>query len=223
MLQNPVAGGAQTFREEWVQYWDADNLANLNLYILVDPANSKKKYSDYTAMFVVGVGADLNLYVADIVMDRLSLTERTARLFSLVRSYRPRMVGYERYGMQSDIDHIRERMAQENFRFPILELTGPTKKEDRISALVPFFEQGRVFLPRECWRNTADGEKDLVAVFLDQYRSFPYCRGHDDLLDCLANVTRMQMSPPSSSMSAQVRAFEEEDPYGLETETDFSW
>lgn len=223
MLQNPVAGGAQTFREDWVQYWDADNLANLNLYILVDPANSKKRYSDYTAMFVVGMGADMNIYVVDIVMDRLGLTERTSRLFSLVRTYRPRMVGYERYGMQSDIDHIRERMGHENFRFPIVEMTGPTKKEDRIAAMVPFFEQGRIYLPRECWKDTADGEKDLVSVFLDQYRSFPYCRGHDDLLDCLANITRLQMSPPSSSTAGQFRAIDEADPYGLEEERADAW
>lgn len=223
MLLNPVAGSAQSFKEEWLKYWDADNVKNLNLYVIVDPANSKKKYSDYTAMFVVGVGADLNTYVVDIVMDRYNLAERTAKLFELVRMYRPRMVGYEKYGMQADVDHIREQQGKENFRFAITELSGPTKKEDRITSMVPLFEQGRIYLPYECWRKTCDGDRDLVEAFREQYRTFPYCKGHDDLLDCLANITRMSMSPPNMDYGGQSRAVEDTDLYGLETVSDSVW
>ena len=215
MLLNPVAGSSQSFKEEWLRYWGADNLRNLNLYIVVDPATSKKKNSDYTSMYVLGAGADGNVYVVDMVMDRMNLSERTQKLFSLVRQYRPLDVGYERFGMQADVEYIREMQGRENFRFPITELTGIVKKEDRIAQLVPWFEQGRVYLPYECVRATCDGEKDLVEVFREQYLTFPYCRGHDDMLDNLANITRMNLRPPSSSFAYQRTAIDDGDIYGL--------
>ena len=44
----------------------------LSRYILVDPASEKKKDNDYTAMVVIGLGADDNYYILDIVRDRLN-------------------------------------------------------------------------------------------------------------------------------------------------------
>ena len=117
--------------------------------------------------------------------------------------------------MQADVEYIREMQGRENFRFPITELTGIVKKEDRIAQLVPWFEQGRVYLPYECVRATCDGEKDLVEVFREQYLTFPYCRGHDDMLDNLANITRMNLRPPSSSFAYQRTAIDDGDIYGL--------
>ena len=216
MMLNPVTGSAQGFNEAWLRYWPADNFKNLNMYIIVDPASSKKKSSDYTSMFVIGIGADGNVYWVDAVMDRLNLTERTQRLFDLVRAYRPLNVGYEKFGMQADVEYIREIQGRENYRFPITELTSAVKKEDRIAQLVPWFEQGRVFIPYTCVRPTCDGDKDLVQVFKDQYLTFPYCRGHDDMLDNMANITRMNMRSPSSHRIEQNTAVTAGDIYGLE-------
>ena len=33
---------------------------SLNVYIVCDPANAKKKRSDYTSMWVIGLGPDSN-------------------------------------------------------------------------------------------------------------------------------------------------------------------
>ena len=80
----------------------------MNKYILVDPANSKAKKADYTAMVVVGLSADKNYYVLDLVRDRLNLGERKERLFGLHKKWNPIGVGYESYGMMIDIDYITE-------------------------------------------------------------------------------------------------------------------
>jgi len=189
MLQQPVADEAQNFHESWIKTWPADNLDNLNIYILVDPASKKKKNSDYTAMFVVGLGMDKNYYIIDMVRDRLNLTERTQMLFYLHKLYSPKAVGYEEYGMQSDIEHLGYVMEKENYRFPVFPLGGVVSKVDRIRALVPLFEQGRVYLPQVCIRTGTNGKTvDLTKVFIEEeYKTFPV-GVHDDMMDALARI-----------------------------------
>jgi phage terminase large subunit-like protein len=68
---------------------------NLNVYIVVDPANSKKKSADYTVMLAIGLAANKDYLVLDIVRDRLSFAERADRLFDLVAKWKPIAVGYE--------------------------------------------------------------------------------------------------------------------------------
>jgi predicted phage terminase large subunit-like protein len=189
MLQNPVADEAQNFSPSWIQTWSAQNTDNLKIYIIVDPASKKKKNSDYTAMHVIGLGFDKNYYIIDMIRDRLNLTERTQTLFGLHKMYRPMAVGYEEYGMQSDIEHLQYVMDQENYRFPIFPLGGNVGKEDRIRALVPLFEQKRIFLPQMCIRTCHDRKTlDLTKVFVEEeYKTFPVGQ-HDDMLDALARI-----------------------------------
>ena len=189
MLLDPVADEAQNFKIEWIKTWDAQNTNNLRIYILVDPASKKKKHSDYTAMFVIGLGLDRNYYIIDMIRDRLNLTERMQVLFGLHEMYRPVAVGYEEYGMQSDIEHLQYVMEQKNYRFPIFPLGGNVGKEDRIRSLVPVFEQGRIYLPQMCIRTTHDKKTlDLTKVFIEEeYKTFPV-GAHDDMLDALARI-----------------------------------
>lgn len=190
MLLNPKADTAQGFREGWLRYWPATNTTGLNKYILVDPASKKKKTSDYTTMWVIGVGGDDNYYLCDGVRDRLNLTERTNALLSLHRKWRPLNVGYEEYGKDADIEHIEYVMGEQNYRFTITPLGGPLKKEDRIKRLVPIFEQGRFFLPQTGILKL-DYEKrqvDIVRQFVqEEYLAFPVC-AHDDGLDCASRI-----------------------------------
>jgi hypothetical protein len=59
MLQDPTADEKQGFKLEWLQYMSGPGThRGHNLVIVVDAASSKKKGSDYTAMWVVGFGPD---------------------------------------------------------------------------------------------------------------------------------------------------------------------
>ncbi|MBF0529198.1 MAG: hypothetical protein HQK55_07990 [Deltaproteobacteria bacterium] len=189
MLLNPKAEEVQGFRIEWVKYWGRETLTGLNLYLLCDPASEKKKDSDYTVFQVIGLGPDQNYYLADMVRDRLSLTERANILFALHRQYRPLKVGYEKYGMQADIEHFKDRMERENYRFEIIELGGQMAKNDRIRRLIPLYEFGRVYIPRQILRNNYEGrEVDLTQQFIyDEYNAFPV-GSHDDMLDCQSRI-----------------------------------
>jgi len=181
---------AMGFDREWLRYWTGEHYRNLNLYILVDPANEKKKKSDYTSMMVIGMGDDNNYYIIDMVRDRLNLTERTEQLIRLHRKYEPIAVGYEKYGKDSDIQHIEYVMEQENYRFGIVPLGGSMSKEDRIRKLIPLFQNSRIWIPHNCVRQNTEGDLiDLTKIFINkEYLAFPVGQ-HDDMIDCLARIT----------------------------------
>lgn len=188
MLQDPTADATQGFKEDWLRRTPT-SAAGLNLYMLVDPASAKKKDSDYTAAWILGLGADQNMYVIDALRDRLSLTERADMVMAWHRRWKPMAVGYERYGMMADIEHIRDRMERDNYRFPIIELGGSMPKADRIRRLIPWFENGRVFMPQQLRKtNYENREVDLMVAFVnEEYIPFPV-GGHDDMLDAMARI-----------------------------------
>jgi predicted phage terminase large subunit-like protein len=182
MLQNPKADETQGFKAEWLRY-TATSEHGLNVFILIDPASSKKKTSDYTAGWVLGLGADRNIYVLDATRDRLSLTQRADLVMNWHRRWQPVAIGYERYGMMGDIEHIRERQERENYRFPIVELGGQLPKIDRIRRLIPWFEQGRIWMPQKLMKTNYEGvEVDVISAF-----------AHDDMLDALARILDDEM------------------------------
>ena len=189
MLQNPKADAMQGFQRGWLRHWNPDLGDGMNKYILVDPASEKKRGSDYTAMWVVGLGSDKNFYILDILRDRLNPTERVSRLMVLHRKWRPMQVRYEKYGKDADISHIQEVQAKENYRFDVVEVGGSTPKPDRIKRLIPLFEQNRVYLPQSLHITDYQGViRDMVHAFEEEeYMAFPVPL-HDDMLDALARI-----------------------------------
>jgi predicted phage terminase large subunit-like protein len=190
MLQDPVADKAMSFKQEWPKYYSQlGDTSKWNTYLIIDPASAKKATSDYTTMWVLGLAPDNNYYVIDGVRDRLNLTERAAKVFELHRKHTPKRTGYEHYGMQADIDHLRYEMEHRNYRFPVVQLGGSMPKEDRIKRLIPVFEQGRIYFPKMLPFVDHEGRnRDMVREFItDEYSAFPVCV-HDDMLDCLARI-----------------------------------
>ena len=191
MLQDPKAESVQGFKKEWMCWWrnEPQMRQGMNIYILVDPAGEKKKDNDFTVMWVVGLGADMHGYIIDGLRDRLNLTQRTTKLFEFVRTYRPIVTGYEKYGMQADIEHIRTKQAEKNFHFPIISLGGNMPKNDRIRRLVPDFESGKLHFPMALPFVDATGaHREMVKEFIEEeFVPFPVCK-HDDMLDCLARI-----------------------------------
>lgn len=190
LMQNPKADETQGFKSEWLRkYRQIDTPHGFNVYVLIDPASEKKKGSDYTAGWVVGLGRDENIYVLDMVRDRLNLTQRCRLVMDWHGKYKPREVRYEKYGLQADIEHIQSVQEKDNYRFAITEVGGQTSKADRIKRLIPYFEQGRVWLPPSLHKTDYQGQlHDLVEVFIEQeYKAFPVPL-HDDMLDALARL-----------------------------------
>lgn len=165
MLQNPAAGTETYFNLAWVKGFEV-RPSRVNIYIMVDPASSKKKNSDRTAMAVIAVDERKNKYLVDGFCHRMSALERWQNLRILHQKWTTMPgvevveVGYERYGSQSDIEWMQQRMMDKNdaYAFPIKELNTPIdgedRKVDRISRLQPDIEgsEYRFFFPAIVWR-----------------------------------------------------------------------
>lgn len=190
MLQDPKGDETQGMQRAWVtDKHSGVGWKGMNTYLLFDPASAKKKSSDYTAAWAVGLAPDRRVYILDIVRDRLNLVQRTKLLFDWHRKYDPLDSRYEKYGKDSDIEHILSEQKRQNYRFPITTVGGTTPKNDRIKRLIPYFEQGRIVLPRTLHYTAYDGKTyDLVHDFIEQeFMGFPVGT-HDDMLDALARL-----------------------------------
>ena len=156
-LLNPIAGSDVSFKEEWWNEWEIRPYT-LNAYIMCDPAHSRKRESNRTAIAVVGIDGNYNKFLLDGVCHRLSLSERWEALKMLRTKWkrapgiREVKVGYERYGAQSDIEHFKEMMRIDGSSFPVYELNwtgggGSQSKRDRIQRLEPDLKDGSFFWP----------------------------------------------------------------------------
>jgi len=211
MLQNPISDELQAFKPEWVHHYDNTSAhfscRNMNVFILYDPANEKKKREaddpDYTAMMVLGLAPDNNYYLLDMVRDRLNPTERINLLIKLhkrwnAKSGRPPKVICEQYGMMTDAFYLKKAQDDINYRFPLIKVGGNMKKEDRIKRLVPIFQQGRFYLPKIIFYDNVAGERvELVRQFIeDELMIFPRkgYNSHDDMLDALSRIMDQDVS-----------------------------
>jgi hypothetical protein len=164
MLQNPAAGKQAMFSKEWLSFMDV-RPSVLNVYIMVDPAHSRKKESDNTAMAVVGVDAAGGRWLLDGYRHKMGLRQRWLALRGLRRKWMGMpgvqgvYCGYERYGMQADLEYFHMEMEKDGDAFEIAELNwvseGGQSKDDRVQRLQPDFLQKRFHLAAVC--TTKDG------------------------------------------------------------------
>lgn len=151
-LQNPAAGNEAMFQIEWLKF-ETLRPQTLNVYVMVDPAGSKKKSSDNTAMAVVGIDSARNKWLLDGYHHKMGLKERWDRIKELrtkwmrERGVQNVYVGYESYGIPDALDYFEERMEVERDAFPITVLQWPRQeagsKNDRVMRLEPDFRNGK--------------------------------------------------------------------------------
>src|SRR5262249_55683949 len=160
MLLNPVAGNEAIFQASWFKPYDVRPTI-LNIYITCDPSMGRAHSSDRTAIAVIGVDVADNRYLLDGVRHRMPLSERYSHLqrfhkrWSKEIGVQSTFVGYERYGMQSDLEVIEEWMRRDGYIFPITELAfsrdNRPSKPMRVRRLEPDFRKGRFFLTAVVW------------------------------------------------------------------------
>lgn len=156
LLLNPLAGHQRMFDQNDLQVYES-RPESLMVYIMVDPARSKRKGSAHTAMAVVGISYDGGKYLLDGFDHKMDLMERWTNMRDLWRHWSTApgvmgvKVGYERYGAIADMDYFAERKRTEHLNFDIEELEwpaeGPGSKEDRVQRLSPDIKTHRIFIP----------------------------------------------------------------------------
>lgn len=237
-LQNPIAGGLQEFKPEWLRPYEVRPEV-LNVFILVDPANSKKKESSNSAFVAIGMDQAWNKYLLDGACHKMSLTERWTMLkflrFKWIRQPGVQVVriGYERYGMQADIEHFDEMMRIQKCPFPIEEVswsreTTSQAKDDRIRRLEPDARNWRLFVPysgeptalqqkavsqgkghlvaRPIKRKNENGELyDLVEYLLKNEWLFFPATTRKDMMDAMSRIYDLEgLNPPRIYKEAEL-------------------
>lgn len=214
MMCDPQDTGCFRFLEEWIprrirQSELLETKERYNWYIIVDPAYTKTNRSDFTSMDVIGTGSDARYRFADLIRDKLTLTEKVDRLFSLVRKWQDGRnkptVFYEANSASSDIVAIEERMKKEDYFFTIIPVTtkpklksyaisGAPLKANRIMALEPLFREKRIVLVEDAIHVNSDGnEENMMQSFIDnEYLSYPFS-DHDDTFDALSRIADLEV------------------------------
>ena len=156
MLQNPLADEDARFQPIWLSSYEI-RPAILNVAIMGDPSLGRGATSDNTAIVAIGYSKGGTKYLLDGYCHRMSLSQRWTHLRDLYVkwSQEPGVqlvnVGWERYGLQSDIEYFEERQRIERIAFVINELNwvrdGAQSKAARIDRLEPDFRNRRMLLP----------------------------------------------------------------------------
>jgi hypothetical protein len=158
LLQDPLSGQQRMFNVEDIQVYEI-RPDTLNVYIMVDPARSKKKGSAKTGIVVIGVDYNMNKYLLDGFNHQMDLRERWERTAMLFHKWRAApgvqnvYVGYESFGAQADLDYFDEQMRTPNQggSFHITELAWPREGEggkvDRVQRLSPDLRAHKLFVP----------------------------------------------------------------------------
>jgi len=156
MLLNPIAGTEATFDLTTIKHYDVIP-AIMNVYIMIDPSKGASKRSDRTAIAVIGIDVGGNKYLLDGYCHRMKLSRR----FDLMKQMKKKWedhpgvqlvkIGYEQYGMQSDLEVIEDELTREGNLFEIEELNTPRQgkhsKNDRIQRLEPDINRGTFYMP----------------------------------------------------------------------------
>ena len=186
--------------KEKFQYFDRKHLRQengywyfrdekLNVYAAVDFAFSLSKRADYTAIVVVGIDADNNIYVLDIDRFRTDrITEYFEHILQLSSKWSFRKLRAETTVAQMAIvKQLKELIKQHGLSISIDEYR-PNKnqgnKQERISSILePRYDNMGIWHYRG--GNTQVLEEELSS------RNPP----HDDVIDALASVVDMAVKP----------------------------
>ena len=184
-----ISPDSQIFKTEYFKEfrWKDLHTPELNVFMTVDLAISQRATADFTSIMVVGVNKDNHWFILDCSFGRFDPTKTIDEIFRMVGKWSPQKVGVEKVAYQAALSHFLEKeMPRRNMFFTITQLRAQRKKEERISALQPRFSTGSVWIPE----NAGDWWEELKGEML----AFPH-GVHDDLLDSLAYVEQIAVTP----------------------------
>jgi hypothetical protein len=200
-LQNPLSGEQRIFNIEDLQVYEV-RPETLAVYVMCDPARSKKKDSANTAIIVIGIDAGNNKYLLDGYNHKMDLKERWenfARMYikwASATGVQQVKMGYESFGAQADLDYFKEQMRlPDRPHFEVKELAWPRdgegSKTDRVQRLVPDCRSHKIFFPYETdEKNLTKIQRHMLGTGYDYRIARPIRRKdeHGNLYDLTAQL-----------------------------------
>ena len=170
------------------------NGKRLNIYAAVDFAFSLSAAADYTAIVVVGIDEDQNIYVLDI--DRFK-SFKTIDYFKHIKALHSKwnfkkLQAETTAAQKSIVDSIKDYVRQDGLRLSVMEYR-PSRaegsKEERIAAVLEHRYENY-----QMWHQEG-GWTDVLEEELMQARP-----AHDDIKDALASAVSITVAPARSSI-----------------------
>ncbi len=171
------------------------NGSRLNVYAAVDFAFSLRNTADYTAIVVIGVDADKNIYILDI--DRFR-TDRVLEYFKHIVTLHSKwqfnkLQAEVSVAQQVIVNAIKDYVKKEGLTLKVQEYR-PTRnegsKEERISAnLEHRYDNGEIWHMEGGWTPVLEEELVLAKP------------PHDDLKDALSSAVSIAIAPSRSAKS----------------------
>lgn len=204
---DPNDPGSNKFGYEIFQYYDPRYLVKergawyfngnkLNVYAAVDFAYSLNNKADYTAIVVIGIDADGNIYVLDI--DRfktVKIIDYFQHIKTLHNTWDFKKIQAEVTAAQKTIvESIKDYVRKDGMRLRVEEFR-PTRhdgsKEQRISAILDHrYDNMEIWHREGGWTKVLEEELVLARP------------PHDDIKDALASAVSIAVKPARSSLNA---------------------
>ena len=209
---NPNAPGSNRIEEEKFQYYHPKllkpsggrwtyNGKRLNIYAAVDFAFSLNRKADFTAIVVIGVNCDGDIFVLDI--DRFK-TDKTLVYFEHLAALHSKwnfkkLRAEVSVAQKVIVNAIKDYIKKEGLTISIDEFRPSRKegsKEERIAAaLEHLYDNHQMWHCEGGW--TPQLEEELILLR----------PSHDDLKDALASAVGIAVAPKKSTMSAVAELF----------------
>lgn len=169
------------FRAEWFQEYKKGQLPkNLRVYAASDHAVSTLQGRDKTALVVVGVDDDDNIWVLpQSQLRQMDAHAAVESMLGLIREHKPLFWWAERGQISKAIGpFLRKRMLEEGVNASIIEVTPSADKRTRAQSFHGRMAMGKVWFPSFApW----------YAEARDQILKFPF-DSHDDFVDALSYI-----------------------------------
>ena len=190
-FNEPVSEEDQIFKRPMFRYFNDVQLKEVimkkphKFYIMVDPAISKKETADFTAIVCVLVNTKNEMYIVEVIRDRLNPIELIKELFGMYERWNPEKVGIETVAYQKSlvyfIEEEKKRPQSTVTSMQIQEIKADTDKERKIKGLQPRYAIGSVY----------HKEKDPATKVIEgELLRFPK-GATDDVIDALASILQM--------------------------------
>lgn len=185
------------FREEWIRYYDEDDLRkiDLNVYLYCDPSAKAKEHNDFKALILVGYAKEKKdnpltdkYYILHAWIRHASTEELCDAAVDIWCEHRPHGFGIEDVGFQAEVGkRIEERARARNVKgLYVRPIPVKGAKEDRIiGTLQVLFERGKIL-----FRKNHSDQNTLI----EQFIQFP--EGKVDGPDATEGAVRMATGTP---------------------------
>lgn len=185
-MNDPISDENAPIKEDMIRYWTALP-GQLSGVLILDPAYSEEKSSDYKTAALIGIDHLMNRYLCDLVHTRCKTGEYFNAIINLWKRHQHWIfaIGIPNTGVEKEFYRSFLKFCDEIKCYPpVVEIKnsftgqdGKTHKQKKlrmVAALQPLFERGKYYIHES--HKVAKGE----ILQLGTSR-------HDDITDCMAS------------------------------------